>query len=317
MSNASNDMGRAYEYAWINVLYNRLINFKKVNIIDNSSFLANKKSWNLVSDEQKNLFKISAEAAVDLILELEPIMIEISDDCITLEFQADSSGVSGDVRDIVIKRQDIAWEIGLSVKHNHEAIKHSRLANRLDFGNKWFGIPCSKNYWDNVQPIFKMLGKEKNKGTKWADIVNKDLIVYLPLLNAFIDEVKHAYSIDSQVPRKMVEYLIGTYDYYKVVSIDSKKMTLVHSFNMHNTLNQPSSSKSSSIVVPTVELPTEIIDLRIKPNSTNTVEMYLNNGWQISFRIHSASTDVEQSLKFDIQFMGMPISILTIECKWQ
>lgn len=36
--------------------------------------------------------------------------------------------LTGDVRDIVIKRKDIEWEVGLSIKHNHDAVKHSRLA---------------------------------------------------------------------------------------------------------------------------------------------------------------------------------------------
>lgn len=45
--------------------------------------------------------------------------------------------------------------------------------------------------------------------------------------------------------------------------------------------------------------------------------MYLNNGWQLSFRIHNASSKVEPSLKFDVQFIGMPVSILNFECKWK
>lgn len=57
--------------------------------------------------------------------------------------------------------------------------------------------------------------------------------------------------------------------------------------------------------------------LEFKPGSTNTVEMFLDNGWQLSFRIHSASTKVEPSLKFDVQFIGMPTSVLNIECKWK
>jgi len=44
--------------------------------------------------------------------------------------------------------------------------------------------------------------------------------------------------------------------------------------------------------------------------------MYLNNGWQLSFRIHNASTIVEPSLKFDVQLIGMPVTILSIECQW-
>ncbi len=138
----------------------------------------------------------------------------------------------------------------------------------------------------------------------------------MPLLQAFIDEVKRAYDSDNNLPRKMIEYLIGVKDYYKVVSVDNKRLTLIHTFNMHDTLNKPSSIKTSAISVPIVELPTRIVALEFKPNSTNTVEMYLDNGWQLSFRIHNASTKVETSLKFDIQFIGMPVSILNIECKW-
>ena len=33
-------------------------------------------------------------------------------DELTLEFQKDCQGVKGDVRDIVIKRKNIEWEIG-------------------------------------------------------------------------------------------------------------------------------------------------------------------------------------------------------------
>ena len=113
------------------------------------------------------------------------------------------------------------------------------------------------------------------------------------------------------------KYLIGVNDYYKVVSMDSKRLTMIHTFNIHDTLNKPSKVKVSAISVPIVDLPTELIALRFKTGSNNTVEMYLNNGWQLSFRIHNASTKVEPSLKFDVQFIGMPVSILNLECRWK
>lgn len=153
-------------------------------------------------------------------------------------------------------------------------------------------------------------------GKKWSDIKDKDETVYIPLLNAFMDEVNKAYTTDSTIPQKMIEYLIGTSDYYKIVSHDKKHLTVIHTFNVHNTLNKPSKIKISAISVPVLKLPTELIALKFKTGSKNTVEMYLNNGWQLSFRIHNASTKVEPSLKFDIQFIGMPTSILNIECKW-
>ena len=91
---------------------------------------------------------------------------------------------------------------------------------------------------------------------------------------------------------------------------------MIHTFNMHDTLNKPSRNKISAITVPIVKLPTRLVAIEFKPSSDNTVEMYLNNGWQLSFRIHNASTRGEPSLKFDIQFIGMPTDILNIECIW-
>ena len=61
--------------------------------------------------------------------------------------------------------------IGLSLKHNHFAVKHSRLAKSLDFGQKWFGMPCSEIYWSSVKPIFDYLAQQKNKN--WRDLPSK------------------------------------------------------------------------------------------------------------------------------------------------
>jgi hypothetical protein len=230
--------------------------------------------------------------------------------------QKDDAGTKGDVRDIVIKRDSIGWEVGLSIKHNHEAVKHSRLSHSLDFGQEWFAVPCSQNYWDDVNPIFTRLEADKAAGKKWSDLADKESAVYIPLLNAFMDEIARTNAADPSMPQKMVEYLIGTNDYYKVVSRDGKKLTLIHTFNMHGSSNKPSKVNISAITVPVVQLPTELVAIKFKSGSNNTVEMYLNNGWQLSFRIHNASTKVEPSLKFDVQFIGMPVSILNIECKW-
>lgn len=317
MSTKSNDQGRAYEYAWINTLYQTLSSIRKTRIVNNSSLNANKKAWDIMDSNIQELFNMSANSAVDTILELEPRMSEDDGSELLLEFQTDGAGIQGDVRDIFIKRDNIKWEVGLSIKHNHEAVKHSRLSHSLDFGKEWFDTPCSEQYWTDVKPIFDRLKVEKVKGKKWSDLSDKEEGVYVPLLNAFMNEVNCTYKMDSSMPKKMVEYLIGTNDYYKVVSKDKERMTLIHTFNMHNTLNKPTKIKVSAISVPIVKLPTELIAMKFKTGSNNTVEMYLNNGWQLSFRIHNASTKVEPSLKFDVQFIGVPVSVLRIECKWK
>lgn len=316
LSTKSNDQGRAYEYAWIQTLCEALVKKRRTRIVENSSLDANKRAWDVMSNEQQLTYMVSAGAAIDTILELEPRMAEEANDELLLEFQKDEAGTEGDVRDIVIKRDSLEWEVGLSIKHNHDAAKHSRLSHKLDFGKEWFGQPCSQDYWDAVKPIFNRLKVCKDNGEKWSELDDKSETVYVPLLQAFMDEIYRAYKADKELPQKMIEYLIGVKDYYKVVSHDSKRLTLIHTFNLHGTLNQPGERVVSAITVPTIELPTELIALKFKKESDNTVEMYLDNGWQLSFRIHNASTKVEPSLKFDVQFIGMPANVLNIECRW-
>lgn len=317
MTASSNDQGRAYEYAWMRTLFNAIKDQRniKADIIENSSYRANERAWNKIDDDLRSVFLISANAAIDTLLELEPILTE-NEDTLNLEFQSDNKGVDGDVRDIVISKSDDKWGIGLSIKHNHNAVKHSRLSRNLDFGEKWYGIKCSQEYWDDVEPIFDNLSELQKYGKKFSDLDNKVKDVYLPLLNAFMDEINRKVEEDSNVPKRIVEYLLGSNDYYKIISKDSKKLTLIQTFNMHNTLNKRSKIKVSAITVPKLELPNELVEIKLKKNSKTTVEMYFNNGWQLSFRLHSASSKIEPSLKFDIKFIGVPVDILSIECHW-
>ena len=70
------------------------------------------------------------------------------------------------------------------------------------------------------------------------------------------------------------------------------------------------------VELPISTLPTRIVSLEYKPDSKNTLELYFDGGWQFSFRIYNASTKVESSLKFDIQIIGMPTTIISIDCRW-
>lgn len=314
---ASNGQGRAYEYAWMQALYGKLRKVRKTRMTGNSSLSVNKKAWSEMDEEMRKTFRTSANAAVEAILAMEPKLSENSGDELILEFQKDGAGMKGDVRDIVAKRPEIGWEVGFSIKHNHDAVKHSRLSYKLDFGEEWFQIPCSRQYWDAVDPVFTMLKEEKKNKTKWSEIGDKGLKVYQPLLRAFMDEVERAYAKDSDVPRKMVEYLVGVKDYYKIVSKDKRRITVIHTFNMHGTLNQHMSDCAQVQVVPEVELPTKMLRLQFRNGSNNTLEMDLDKGWKLSFRIHNAKSAVEPSLKFDVQFLQMPESVLNLECRWQ
>lgn len=317
MSNKSNDQGRAYEFACLNALNDEIKKLRPVKIETTDGYDAAKRAWNAIDNSLQVVMEESALAAVETLFELETLIVEDGDDELVLKIQQDSRGEEGDVRDILIVRRNIEWEIGLSLKHNHFAVKHSRLSRSLDFGDKWFGVPCSKKYWEDIKPIFDYLVEEKFKGTNWSELPAKEVDVYIPLLTAFMNEVRRSNENDDSIPSRMVEYLLGEFDFYKVVGIDNKRITQIQTFNLHGTLNQSSKKEMPKMRIPIASLPSRIVSLEFKPDSTNTIELYMDGGWQFSFRIHNASIKVEPSLKFDVQILGIPTAIMTIECKWQ
>lgn len=86
---------------------------------------------------------------------------------------SDDKGKAGDVRDVIAIRALQRWEIGVSAKNNHEAVKHSRLSTELDFGDKWLQIKkLRKNTLNKIQPIFNNLQKirtESNAKKLWKE----------------------------------------------------------------------------------------------------------------------------------------------------
>lgn len=317
MSDASNNQGRAYEFICLNSLYEAIIKLRPAEIVKNSSYFAAKYAWDTLTKGEQTLYALSSKSTINTIFALEPNIVEISSDVLNLYIQTDQHGEIADVRDIIIERKDIIWEIGLSIKHNHMAVKHSRIAKTLDFGEKWYNVPCSETYWNDVNPVFNFLEREKARGAYFRDLKSKEDDVYVPLLNAFVKEVSAQVKVNNNVPRRMVEYLLSKYDFYKVISIDSKRITTIQSFNMYGTLNQPSRVAQPSIKVPVINLPTNLLYIGFKPGSKTTIVMCFDNGWQFSFRIHNAKDVIETSLKFDIQIAGMPADVnIKYNCKW-
>lgn len=317
MSVLSNNHGRAYEFACLMAFAEEIEKVRAVQVVKNKGYEVALAIWNNLDEVLKDTFKKSAKSAVWIIFDMEPLILEGTTDLLKLEIQTDARGVKGDVRDILIVRDDICWEIGLSVKHNHFAVKHSRLSRVNDFGEKWFGVKCSQAYWDAIGPIFDFLSLKQKVALRWEDLKEKENEVYVPVLNAFMQELRMSACRYLYVPKKMVEYLLGLFDFYKVINSDSGRVTWIQTYNMRGTLNKSARHKKPKIVVPQVELPTRIISLDFKENSKNTVELYMDAGWQFSFRIHNASKLVEPSLKFDIQLIGVPASIMQISSHWK
>ncbi|GAA9047062.1 hypothetical protein Taitung23_13460 [Helicobacter pylori] len=310
MSDKSNNQGRAYEYAWCLALEQKLSVFKKVIVDKQNGFNAANRAYESLEEFLQERYLESAKQGVLLLLDCEPLLSEVigsSQNEITLSLQKDKLGEIGDIRDILIYFDRFC--IGLSIKHNHDAVKHSRLSKDLDFGEKWLGVGVSQNYKDTIKPLFEKLENAKKEGMLWRDFPNKEQEIYAPLLQAFKKEVLR---IDgnkkNKVPQKMVEYLLGKYDFYKAILLEREQKTKLEAYHFNNTLNRSVKNKPKRII-PLSKLPTRMIYFDFKPKSFNTLELVLDEGWSFSLRIHNASSRVEPSLKFDIKLLSIPVSV--------
>lgn len=315
------EKGKAFEYACAKAIQDGATAGCGVEIVKNSSLtIAEGHYSSLTSKESSNDDK-GAGAAIRFLSKLEPRLYEPNSDLL-VELQEDSKGKNGDVRDIICSRDD--WNLGISCKHNNNAVKHSRISPTIDFGYKWVGINCSDDYVDDVKDIFKPIIKmiedsKKNKTIlqRWRDVKNKHKDYYVPALNAFIKELK---KLDNDnpgvVPERLIRYLLGREDFYKVIMYERKKYTKIEAININGTLNKPSGKTKAVISAPRLKMPTRFTDIRIKDGSTTTVLIECDNGWNLSMRVHSGDGKVVPSLKFDVRMISFPSNALVHYEPW-
>ncbi|WP_375626315.1 HaeIII family restriction endonuclease [Bartonella sp. MU37NMGALS] len=270
----------------------------KASIEFNSSFQIAESFYNLFNDTEKRLLNLaSIEAAVFLQLHDKNIR-----NTKTIVLQEDFAGIKGDVRDIILKVPEN--HIGISAKHNHSAIKHPRLSSKIDFGKEWTGYSCSSVYFNEIRPIFDYLAELRDKKMFFRDIEDKDSRVYLPILEAFSKELQRlCLDYQDKFVKLLFQYVIGSYDFYKIM-IDTRskqKRVIIQSFNLNGTLGYGRKWK----------IPSKILSVALKPESKNKLIIIFEDGWSISFRIHNASSKVEASLKFDIQFVGLSSQVVS------
>ena len=273
------ESGKAWEYGLAR-------NFADVlnstaNLMVNASRNKSQESYDLLGNQDRGRIDWAANEAVVFLRAHDPRLLEAKH----VVMQGDMTRSAGDVRDILVHMPD--GIIGISAKHRHKGLKHSRLSATIDFGAEWYGRECSAEYWNAVLPVFGNLADKR--GGLWRDLPDKSREVYMPILDAFMREVKtHADT------GKMMRYLLGRHDFYKIVKENGH--ISMQSFNMDGGLRWGKK----------IPMPSRIVEASMKPNSRTTALLTMDHGWQLSFRIHSATAEIEPSLKFDVQLIGNP-----------
>lgn len=312
--------GKAFEFAVLQALATSL-GASNCQVVQSNAINVASTDFQSLSQDKQDENVLAGIAAANLLLNFEPHLVLVSQGKyqLDLSLQSDQAGATGDVRDILLAIPQLNWEVGISAKHQHEALKHSRLSNQIDFGDKWYGVPSSSDYFDDIRPVFDQLRQLKTQGLAWSQLVNKESDVYKPVLLAFQKEVQRMETNHKGVvARGLVAYLIGHKDFYKVIKL--KRQTKVQVFNFNGTLNMPMQSLQPDIRLEKLKLPTRVVELDFRrgdqTTSNTTLDMICDAGWQLSFRLHNASTRVEPSLKFDINLVGRPNNLQTFSAVW-
>jgi len=314
MSGMQTKNGKAFEYACLKSLQALLPAAQGAQIKETAQLETARRSFHTAPASLRDKLEKAASAAARVIARLEPqIEFPGSSAPLCLSLQSDARGQGGDVRDVICSRAQNEWEIGFSCKHNHHAVKHSRLSAKIDFGAAWFGLPCSREYFGAIAPLFdelQAIRESSNAAALWSSVERKNERFYMPALRAFMDELARLDAANpGAVPERLIRYLVGKNDFYKIIADDSRRTTRIEAVNISGTLNRPAGGRHSIANVARLKLPTQFHDVSFKANSETTIALVCDEGWSVSMRIHSASSRVEPSLKFDVNLISLPNTI--------
>lgn len=317
MMGKQTEQGKAFEYACINAIYEKYKEIQTIEVEESRQMKTAKGFFDGLDRLKRYNLMLAAKSAIRVIENLEPqLKYSANNIPLVLSIQADAAGIAGDVRDLLCIRKQNNWHIGISCKHNHHAVKHSRLSATIDFGKEWFGKKCSEQYFSEVVPLFTELRKMRDESKMagrpilWNEIADKFDMYYVPILRSFMDElVRLDKQFPNEIPTLLIRYLIGRYDFYKVITDDRHRCTRVEVVNIAGTLNKSAEGHETLVKVPLLKMPSKFYHIGFKDNSKNTIEVVCDEGWTVSMRLHNASSKVEPSLKFDVNLISLPSSI--------
>lgn len=346
--------GKAFEYATLVGIYRELTengwNSEQLEIYSDKNLRNIERAYQMVNvseeDENEesepiyietcpNMFDRAAKVAARYLRMVEPILQTPDTLYGVLSAMPDTAGIKGDVRDIdfVIyddkSKKNLIKEIGISCKNNHEAVKHPRITENPDFADEWTNgeFHCSDIFMQGMYEIHQKIEEYRSQYTKWSEVEDKKDTIYYPIIKLFVDEIRRlgiCEETDSEERRaeakhfteEFFEYMFGTQDFYKFIKDDNSNSTKVYPYNMHGTLMKSYKGNKNEQAVKSINMPEEIVEVRIKPKSKTTLEIYFDQ-WIISMRLHNADTKITKtSLKFDVQIKAQPRKVMGTILPW-
>lgn len=302
--------GKAFEWS----IALSLSDMAQVEITESLAATKARESFEEIDTKLRDRFVSASNLAVHHILSLEKNRSAVVEArSVSLSKDSDGKGKGLDLPAVV---SDVflvggSDKLGISCKSNSDAYKHSRLSGSIDFVKKW-GISesgASPEYWASVGPVFEELARIRQDGPGTPYFKNfpaKNDRFVLPVLNAWAEELKRQFaSMSAEGKRlateRLVSYLIGKDDFYKVICrIRPRQEVEIQGINLH-----------SQLATPKTPMPTDFLQVqKLYPKKPLTRTVQLNHGMGFNFRLHTASSKVEPSLKFDITPESLPPSLV-------
>lgn len=292
---------------------------KPVRTLVNAAYHTAERSFRALTEEGQTNLRAGANTAVSIIAPLEPMLLH-GEGPLSLKIasDADAIGVHGDVRDVLcVRSEEHDWEIGMSCKHNHAALRHPRVTEGKDFGSDWIGVPCSEEFMREVTPVTNSLISLGEDKVRWRTVDDKMDRYYVPILSAYLEEIRRMCAENYTVPEKLLSYFFGANDFYKVIVRPMERTTTVQAFHMHGTLGKSCGPIRPMTHIPVLKMPTKLVGSYFKDGSKTTIILVFDGGWSISMRLHNKD-DIARptSLAWDVQLAGWPPSTYVNTHAW-
>ena len=129
---------------------------------------------------------------------------------------------------------------------------------KKEITDKFFKLKISNNVSDVIFDNLAKLRTASKATQKWDTLGDYHTSVYVPVLDAFKKELIR---LDKENPgvvaNKLVEYLIGNQDFYKVIK--GNKKVEIQAYNLHGTLNLPFENIKPKAKIQKLKLTTQLV----------------------------------------------------------
>ena len=274
------------------------------------------------TDEERDLAYRQAAPAMERIAEHEPFIFETEGEPLLIrlnyldrKLERDSFG------EILLERPDIDWRFAISVKNDARILSALPVADREldmnkdkimnsfngidDFGDRVFGIPCSNEYFDDMNEILMNIAPRDSEN--WGELVKDENFVYgsliTPMLRAIGREFPRLLKFHPEAPQRLFDYFYGKIDYYFINPIDELKVTRIGCVNSRGYLGRMPNSRN--LKTPKTGFPSELLDVRFATGkygeiSRDTLQLAFDGGWSLCITMFPVY-DTYGELGFDMQ----------------